>query len=104
MEEKFSQIMNAAQGWDGDVIQRVLGALVILGAVAEKFAIAELIDAEADKINALVDAFPEYPETPPTVQDLIDANNSVGNVFAQLCCVLNAINEQVERGADLLQD
>lgn len=104
MEQQFSQVMNAAQNWDGDTVQSVLGALVILGALAEKFAIADLINAEADKIDALVDALPESPQTRPTVQDLIDANNSVGNVFAQLCCVLNAINEQIERGADLLQD
>lgn len=102
MEEKFSEVMNAAKGWNGDNVESVLGALIILGAVAEKFAIAELIAAEADKVDALVSAFPEYPETRPTVQDLIDANNSVGNVFAQLCCVVNAINEQIERGADLL--
>lgn len=104
MEERFNQVMSAAQGWDEDAVNNVLGALVILGAVAEKFALADLINAEAAKIDALVDAFPNNPTPRPTVQNLIDANNSVGNVFAQLCCIVNAINEQIERGVDLLQD
>lgn len=103
MEQQFSQVMNAASGYDGDIVRRVLGALVIFGAVSEKFAVADLVGAEAAKIDALVDAFSGSTPTPrPSVSDLLAANRDVGNVLAQLCCIINAINDQIETGAALL--
>ena len=102
MEKNFKQLMRTAQSYDSNEIERILGILLIVGAIREKFALAELIDAEADKIDALADRFVEAGSGPVTAEQLVAANQSAANVFNGLGNALQQINEQIEQGRKLL--
>jgi len=102
MEKNFKQLMRTAQSYDSNEIERILGILLIVGAIREKFALAELIDAEADKIDALADQFVEAGGGPVTAEQLVAANQSAANVFNGLGNALQQINEQIEQGRKLL--
>ena len=101
MEKNFKQLMRTAQSYDSNEIERILGILLIVGAIREKFALAELIDAEADKIDALADRF-EADSATVTADQLVEANQSAANVFNGLGNALQQINEQIEQGRKLL--
>lgn len=102
MEQTFKNLMRTAQSYDNKEIERILGILLIVGAIREKFALAELIDAEADKIDVLADRFKKADSTPVTADQLVAANQSAANVFNGLGNALQQINEQIEQGRKLL--
>ena len=69
----------------------ILGGLVILSAVVTEFALADLIFAEAGKIEAAV-------ESNANVGDLISLDQSVANVLDQVCCIEKQIVEKIKQG------
>ncbi|MHA6253447.1 hypothetical protein [Oceanobacillus sp. CAU 1775] len=105
MEKQFNQMMNATEGTSGSEIERVLGFFILIGAIEEKFALADLMEAEANKVDAVADAYRNGCATQaPTVGELQAVNDSVASVFENLCCVMEAINNQIDRGLGLLNE
>ena len=102
MEQNFKQLMKTAQSYDWNELEKILGVLLIVGAINEKFALAELIRAEAEKIDALTDQFKKNDHTPVNAEQLVAANQSAANVFNGLGNALQQINEQIKQGKKLL--
>ena len=70
----------------------ILGALVIISGVFTEFALADLLHAEARKIEVAVLA------TPTNVEDLTSLDDSVANVLDHVCCIEKQIVEKIKQG------
>lgn len=85
--EKINTTMDLASTANDDV----LGGVVILSAVFTEFCLADLICAEADKVEKAL-----YKDS--GVPELTDLDNSVANVLKQICCIEEQINKKIEQG------
>jgi len=70
----------------------ILGGLVILSGVFTEFALAEILFAEAEKIEAAVE------NNSTDVEGLTYLDNSVAKVLEQVCCIEKQIVEKIKQG------
>lgn len=69
-----------------------LGALVIFSGVVTELALADILFAEAEKIETAVE------DNNTSVEDLTNLDNSVANVLEQICCIEKQIVEKIKQG------
>lgn len=99
--DKMNTTKEMASGMDNET----LGGLTILSAVFTEFCLAEIICAEANKINSAVGWY--YGNNASNVnssnyynrlEQLARLDDSVGNVLDKVCCVEGQINKKIEQG------
>lgn len=77
-----------------------LGAEIILSSVGIQDALATLIEAEANKVNAAKKLASELNSL-EALNALAQVNNSVANVLGQISSIKNEINNNVSTGVTL---
>lgn len=92
-QEVFSK-MNTTLDMAANTNSNLLSAFVILSAVFTEFCLADLICAEADKVDYALD-------TSPSTDDLVALDNSIANVLQHVCCIEKQINEKIAQGIEL---
>ncbi|MGM8366662.1 hypothetical protein ACLIBG_14495 [Virgibacillus sp. W0181] len=92
-QDVFSKI-NTTMDLASNTNSNGLSGLIILSAIYTEFCVADLICAEADKVDYAIDST-------ATVGDLVNLDNSVAGVLDQLCCIERQVNEKIAQGIQL---
>lgn len=94
--QEIFQNINTAMDMAGDNGDRVLGGLLILSGVITEFQLADLIDAEADKVSYAVGY--AQSNSGDFIEQLAALDDSVANVLDKVCCIENQVNEKIKQG------
>jgi len=80
--------------------------LLIASVAAEEFALAEIIDAEADKVNFVVGMLKDSchePKEAPTIDELLEINEAVGNVLKKVIEKEILLDFKLESAIELME-